>query len=216
METICKKCIERGEKRWNPTKTKEYKKLFFKLPWFSNTNDKKVKNTLANITGQLQLIEFIDKLHSDCELSNENNFTADSETESILGKQEVCAIGTIVEAICYTILRYKKIDFPKTTKKGNVVDNTNFTKILNLIEENKLLSKDEIRLCYKIKELRNKIHIFDQTETDVETFSRNEADMAARCLYFLLQRWLDASDDTMQIYFSFIPRVSKGTLPFSF
>lgn len=223
METICKKCVERGEKRWNPTKIKEYQKLFVNLAWFSNIEDEKNNNTLINIAGQLHLIEFIQKLHSDCELSNEDNFyneetgemiDADSEIESLLTKQKVCAVGAIVEAICYTILKHKNIDFPKTFTKKGMVDNTNLTVMLNLIEKNKLLSEDEIKLCYEIKDLRNKVHLFDQIKTDNKTFSRDEGDLAMICLYFLLQRWLNASNDTMQIYFSFMPIASKQSLPF--
>src|ERR1035437_7960673 len=133
METICKKCIEQGGKRWNPTKTKEYQKLFLNLPWFSNINDEKSNNTILNIAGQLQLIEFIHELHKECELSPEDIFyneetgennDHDSEIESILIKVEVCATGAIIEAICYIILRYNNIDFHKTYTKNGNVDNT--------------------------------------------------------------------------------------------
>ena len=225
METICKKCIERGEKRWNPTKTEEYKKLLGSLKWFSNVSNKNNNNTLINIAGQLQLIEFIQQIYIDCKISDEDNwwyneetgdnYTGDSEIESILTKQEACAVGAVVEAICYTMLRHNKIDFKKIEDKktGLLKDSTEFVHMLELIEKNKLLPKDEISLCHQIRKLRNKVHLFDQIETDVETFSRNEADLAEKCLYFLLQRWLNASDEAMQIYFSFLPVASKEILP---
>ncbi len=74
METICKKCVERGGKRWNPIKTEEYKRLFAKLRWFSDVGDKRHTKTIGNIVGELQLLELINRLHSDCELENKKNF----------------------------------------------------------------------------------------------------------------------------------------------
>lgn len=219
METICKKCIERGGKRWNPIETKQYLKLFINLPWFSNLDDKKT-NTLVNIAGQLQLIEFIYRLHCDCELTNESNFyneeTGDglqmaSGIESLLTKQGACAVGAIVEAICYTMLKYNNIE-TKVERNGYDIG---FKKMLDLIRSNNLLPEDEIRVCEKIKDLRDRIHLFEKTETDYETFSQNEYDLTGRCLYYILQRWLDASDNIMQTYFYFIPRPSKETLSYN-
>jgi hypothetical protein len=218
METICKKCIEQGGKRWNPIGIEEYKKIFVKLPWFkdiTDENNNNNNNTLINIAGQLQLIEFFNKINIDCEIPYDDNAwydecTGDSgqeegELKPILDKQVVCAVGSIIEAICYTILRYKNIDFQKI--KDTKIDNTNLTSMLKLIKNNNLLPEDEIKLCLKIKDLRNRVHLFDQIETDANVFhwSREISESAMNCLYFLLRRWLDASDNIMQIYFPFVP-----------
>ncbi|MCX6701721.1 MAG: hypothetical protein NTX96_00810 [Candidatus Zambryskibacteria bacterium] len=220
METICKKCIKRGDKRWTPVEIKEYKKIFSRLPWLKNNKDKKNDNTITNIAGQLQLIEFFIKLNIDCEISLSytdyswvDEITGgtycdfESEIGPILTKQIVCAIGAVVEAICYVIIKHNNIDLPKTICKKELVDNTNLSVMLNVIKEKSLLPKSELDLCFHIKELRNRVHLINQSESDVEMFDWNysHSTFALECLYFLLQRWLNASDNFMQVHFPYIP-----------
>lgn len=219
IETVCKRCIDRGAEKWAPRSNEDYMRMFSRLKWKQNIAADDLNIILTNISSQLQLLEFLHQVMHDCATDNEDEMWYDESTgksaegiEDIDGiaplirKQEIIAAGAIVEAICYFILTSNNIKIVEKNTKYSVDEYISFCSALHELKRHRLINRGEFFVGIALKKLRNLIHLYGSQTLDTHVFHWAELDTnpGLDCLYVYLKRWLNADDAYMQLNFPFV------------